>query len=354
VRVTTINPLEDSRWDDFVMGHPESTIFHHSDWARVLRDRYESSPTYYVIEGVHGEIVAAAPFVFIPSSLAGRRLVCLPCSEYGFPLVHSSEAIVQLIAAAKEEVKSGRVSFLEIRGWGSLGMPSEMGFMESPTYLRHVITLDEDIERLRAKLDHQNHHLKRNLRKAEESGLIVREARNENDVRQFHRLSVKTRRRLNLLPWPYHFIQSIYQHTVAHNLGFLLLAELHGKVIAGSLYLCFKDTVLLKINASDKDYSQYRGNYLITWKAIERACQRGYKRFDFGISDPDNLGLIAFKRQWGSEELPLPYYYYSATNHIKSIAKVSPTYRRLYATANNLMPDFTAKLAARALYRHLG
>ncbi len=349
----TIDPIADKRWDDFVMKHPQGTIFHHSAWARVLVDRYKCSPTYYVVEDEHGEIAAGIPFIRIQSRLAGRRLACLPCSEYCYPLAYSPEAVVQLLATAKDEVDCGHTSFLEIRGWKDAITPGELELVESPLYLRHVTALNDDLERLRAGLE-KNHHLKRNLKKAEESGVTIREADSEDDLRQFYRLSVTTRRRLNMLPWPYPFIKSIYRHVVAPGHGFLLLAELDGKAIAGSLYLCFKDSVLLKINASDKDYSQYRANYLITWRAMERACRGGYKRFDFGISDPDNSGLIAFKRQWGSDEMPLPYYYYSVAGHSRLMPKVNPAYRPVYTAANKLMPGFAAKLAAAILYRHMG
>ena len=127
MKTTTIDPITDSRWDDFIMKHPESTFFHRSAWAQVLRDRYGDKSTYYIIENERGEIMAAAPFVRIQSPLMGRRLTCLPCSEYCFPLAYTREGISQLLVAAKEEVQSGRVSYLEIRGWKNSVTPEELG-----------------------------------------------------------------------------------------------------------------------------------------------------------------------------------------------------------------------------------
>jgi hypothetical protein len=34
--LTELNPAVDSRWDKFVLGHPEGTIYHHSAWQQVL------------------------------------------------------------------------------------------------------------------------------------------------------------------------------------------------------------------------------------------------------------------------------------------------------------------------------
>ena len=350
MRATTIDPISDNRWDDFVMRHPESTIFHHSAWAQVLRDRYRCSPTYYVLENERGEISAAAPFFQIQSPLTGKRLACLPCSEYCFPLAYSDEDVRQLLIAAKEEVYSGRVSYLEIRGWRDLAAPEELGLKEHPSLLAHVVGLDNDADRLRSRFDHR---ARRGLKRAEKSQLTVRVAEGEDDVKEFHRLTTATRRRLNLLPWPYRFFQSIYRHIIVPGHGFLLLAELDGKVIAGTMYFLFKDTILYKFNASDKNYSQYRPNYLLIWNAMERACQEGYRRFDFGVSNPENQGLITFKRHWGTEEMVLPYYYYPAIHGLSSLTNTRLT-RRAQTAVIKLMPEFAAKLVCEALYRHLG
>jgi CelD/BcsL family acetyltransferase involved in cellulose biosynthesis len=355
ISMDVIDPTADERWDEFIMTHPQSTVFHHSAWMRVLRDRYGHSPACYILQNEHGEILGGAPFLLIPSYLVGRRISCLPCSEYCFPIAYDDEGISRLLSAAKREVDNGRASYLEVRGWGNPTSPQEFGLEERAVLVRHVTTLDIDPQRLRTNLAREDYHLKRNLKRAETSGISIREAESEGDIRWFHQLNTMTRYRLNLLPWPYHFLSTIYQQMVKSGHGFLLLAEWQGKPIAASLFFQFKNTVMLKINCSDKDYSELRPNYLLIWKAMERACQEGYKYFDFGVSDADNLGLIAFKRQWGSQETAAPfYYYYSPARRIRMPSRTSRRYRQVYFTINRLLPTYLAKLAGRCLYRHLG
>jgi CelD/BcsL family acetyltransferase involved in cellulose biosynthesis len=349
----TVDPVEDSRWDDFIMKHPESTIFHHAAWAQVLRDRYQRKPKYRVVENNCGEIVAAIPLFSIRSPLTGNRLVCLPGAEYCFPIADSGESLFLLMDALRTEVDNGSDSFLEIRGWGGLVVPAELGLVENPYYLRHVASLDGDPERLRARLFHESYHLRRNLRKAEKSGIVVREAESEDDLKKFHQLTEITRKRLCLLPWPYQFLQVIYRYVVKPGYGFLLLAELGDKTIAGSMYFCFGDTTTLKFNASDRNYAQYRGNYLVTWKAMEHACLEGYRQFDFGICNPENHGLARFKSYWGTEETVYPYYYYPARRGIGSVSQSNFLYQA-YTAFNRITPKFALKLVSKALYRHLG
>jgi hypothetical protein len=277
-------------------------------------------------------------------------LVCLPCSEYCFPLAYTREDIARLLVAPKEEVHGSRFSHMEVRGWSNLCIPEEIGMKENAYYLTHVTGLDDDPEKLMAGLDHDARY---NIRRAEKSQLTIREAQGENDLKKFHLLTTLTRRRLNLLPWPYRFFQSIYRNIVTSGHGFLLLAELEGRLIAGSMYFSFKDTVTQKFNASDKDYTQYKPNYLIIWEAIKRAHREGYRSFDLGITNPENQGLATFKRHWGADEAVFPYYYYPAISGVSSSPQTSFIYRA-YTAANKRMPDFALKLAANALYRYLG
>jgi hypothetical protein len=350
--IKTINPLADNRWDDFVIRHPKSTIFHHSVWFKVLHDRYQRDVLCYVLETGNGEIYAGIPLIDIPSNITGKRLDCLPCSEYCYPLVYSSKDLIQLLEAVKEKIDIKPEYFFEIKGWEELISPEESGFAESSQYLQHISVLKDNPAGRRAEFD-KNYHLKRNLEKAERSKITIRDADGDDDLKRFSQLSVITRRRLNLLPWPSQFIKSIHRHVIAAGYGFLLLAEFDGRVVAGSLYLCFKDRAILKINASDKLHAKLRANYLITIKAMERAFHGGYKHFDFGITHLNNSGLIAFKRQWGSNESQINYYTYFGDKS-RMNPREKPSYRKVYNLINKIAPTFMVKIASNILYRHLG
>ena len=49
---------------------------------------------------------------------------------------------------------------------------------------------------------------------------------------------------------------------------------------------------------------------LLYWTMLEYACDKGFKRFDFGRSSPDE-GTYKFKKQWGSEANQLYWHYIS-------------------------------------------
>ncbi len=77
MKVRIIDPTIEPLWDEFLSGQENSTIYHTSAWARVIKEAYGYLPRYYVLENEDGRYKAAIPFFGIKSRLSGKRLVCL-------------------------------------------------------------------------------------------------------------------------------------------------------------------------------------------------------------------------------------------------------------------------------------
>jgi hypothetical protein len=348
--IISIDPFSDKRWDDFVRRHPGGTIFHHSAWASVLCERYETQPDYYAVENEKREITAIAPFFNIPFALKGRRMVCLPCSEYCFPLADNPADIEKLINFAVREAEEKHIAFLEIRGCAGDVKPDKLAFKEHPYYLNHVTELEETSQILRSKLSRETRY---HLNRGEKSAVTVRRTDSEEDLRSFHRLTSEMRRRIHLLPWPYRFFKSIHRHLIEPGYAFLLVAEVDKQIVSGGIFFEFKDKIINKINASDARYIQLRTNYLLMWNAIEMAYRNSCRYFDFGITNPENTGLIKYKSHWNSRQSVLPYYYYPNVWAVASQPKTSLLFKT-YTAINKVLPDFALKAAAEILYKRLG
>jgi lipid II:glycine glycyltransferase (peptidoglycan interpeptide bridge formation enzyme) len=72
----------------------------------------------------------------------------------------------------------------------------------------------------------------------------------------------------------------------------------------------FKDTVSYGYGAANPGYLKSHPYNAFIWKSIEDACLNGYKYYDFGRTSYDNVGLINFKKRWGTIEKKLYYSYY--------------------------------------------
>jgi lipid II:glycine glycyltransferase (peptidoglycan interpeptide bridge formation enzyme) len=131
--------------------------------------------------------------------------------------------------------------------------------------------------------------------------------RSSDDLETFYRLHLETRRRQGVPVQPKRFLQSLWTHVIAEGLGFLVLAQLRGRPIAGALFLSWNGNLIYKFGASDPRFWELRPNNLVMWAAINWGCEQGYRQLDFGRSELENRGLRDFKSRWGAQELLLMY-----------------------------------------------
>ena len=94
----------------------------------------------------------------------------------------------------------------------------------------------------------------------------------------------------------------------------LLLAEYPGNsgpvLLAGTIFLYFKETATYAFNGSSRKDFSIRPNDLLIWTAIHDANENGYKYFDMGEAAEGNTGLVQFKKKWTDTEIQLYHYYY--------------------------------------------
>ena len=130
-----------------------------------------------------------------------------------------------------------------------------------------------------------------------------------------------------------------------------MLASHKGKNIASAVYFHFGDKAIYKYGASDKRYQNLRANNLVMWEAIRWFSKNGFKEFSFGRTEPENSGLLQFKRGWGTEEKTIRYYKYDLKDNVfvKDRSKPKTSY-----TLFKRMPSPLLNLAGAILYRHVG
>jgi lipid II:glycine glycyltransferase (peptidoglycan interpeptide bridge formation enzyme) len=279
MKISIIDPTTDSRWEKFVNSQKHSTIFHTSAWARVVKDTYGYLPQYYALENEADQFKAAIPFYLVKSRLTGKRLVCLPFSDYCWPLGVEEADIALLLDSVKKQVKLGEFSYLEVRGWQNRVVPTLSNLVTRKYYITYMLDLEMGLETLNEKF---HDSVRRGIRQAEKRGITVHLTSNEGDLDNFYRLHVMTRKKLGVLPQPYTFFKNLFHHMISQNLGFIVMADCEGKTVVGVVFLNHKDAIYYKFNAFDENYLQKRPNHLVTWEAIQFVCAKNYKYFDFG------------------------------------------------------------------------
>ncbi|MGH4023638.1 MAG: GNAT family N-acetyltransferase, partial [Pseudonocardiaceae bacterium] len=68
------------------------------------------------------------------------------------------------------------------------------------------------------------------------------------------------------------------------------------------MFLVWGDTLYYKFGASQPEHLSLRPNDAIFWAGLRWAVARGLRWLDWGLSDVDQPGLVAYKRKWATEE----------------------------------------------------
>ena len=292
--------LDDARWRDFVSSANEALPFHHPSWASLLAECYGFRPFALALEE-EGHIRAGLPVLEVRGLLGGRRWSSLPFTDHCPPLATTQAALEQLPAALDEARERAGAARVELHG--ELSGPHAASW---PTAVTHTLGLRRDAAELFAAFHRSQ--VQRNVRKAEESRLVLRRAEREEDLTEaFYGLHLETRRRQGTPVQPRRFFRLLWRRVLEPGLGYLTLAYDGSAPAAGAVFLAWNGTVTYKYGASDPRLLGLRPNHLIFWDAIRRACESGYRSFDFGRTDFENGGLREFKSRWGAQEVPLVY-----------------------------------------------
>ena len=109
------------------------------------------------------------------------------------------------------------------------------------------------------------------------------------------------------------FFRAAWEILGSRGLMRLLLAEQRdegrNRLLAGSCFLVFGQTVSYAFTGWRRDGRQLRANDLIHWRAIQDACREGYRYYDFGEVVDGQASLAAFKQKWGGEPRRLYRYH---------------------------------------------
>jgi len=219
------------------------------------------------------------------------------------------------------------------------------------SFQHHYLELSGDIESLKTSF---HHNCRRNIARALKSGLTLRVADSEEQLRAYYALHVRTRGRLGLPPQPYRFFRALWNVFMPAGMMTLLLAE-HGKeVVAGQLYFNFNGRASMEFEAWDREKRNLAPNHFIIWEAIRLFREQGYRIFDFGRTAISNAPLNFFKERWGTRVVGLPTFLYPASlNQAQGNREDAVSYKLIKYTCK-VAPEWVLSSIGDFCYRHLG
>ena len=346
MRFYALDPILDRRWHDLVASHPRSSVFHQQGWLKALAETYGYRPVVLTSAPAGKRLADGVVFCEIKSWVTGNRLVSLPFTDHTEPLLDGIDHMCSFTEWMRTECRRQNWKYIELRplDWA---VRSDCPLVPSQSFWFHTLSLSPSLDRIFDNL-HKS-CLQRRIRRAEGEQLSYEKGCTEALLDDFYRLLMTTRRRHHVLPQPRAWFRNLVA-CMRPNIEVRLVRK--GVVpIAAILTLRHRRTVVYKYGCSDDNFHQLAGMPFLFWKLIEESKTEGADQIDFGRTDLDNNGLIAFKDRLGTSRRLLTYFRYPETMRKKLVfASDLPAMRSLFS----VLPDALLSGAGGLAYRHVG
>ena len=347
-------PWETPAWDDYVAQHPGGGVYHTSAWIRTVCEAGGYAPVCIVArEG--GAIAGLLPAVAIESRLTGRRLTSLPFSDRCGVLADTADVAEMIVAEAAAQREQRRLGFHEMRDAPRLADGSEAAvdstYAQDLHFHNYVIPLSPDPDTVRATFSRKS--VRQTISKGARLGVSVRRGEGGDDLRRFYHLYALNRKRHGIPPQPISLFETLLERFRESPQALLYLAEAEGHSVAALIVIRYGGVCYAKYEGIDDSARHLQPIYPLFWETIRDACTNGDRIYDFGRTADDNQGLMDFKRRWGTEQVPLPYYSAPPGDALSTVRSDSLKYRLFTGTFRRLPLGLSAWIGAR-IFRHFG
>lgn len=341
--IDVMDPLNGSEWNNWLQKNRNSTVFHSSNWARLLVESYDYHPVYLTVSE-RGVLKGCLPVMEVDSPFTGKRGVCLSFSDYCGAVLDGEEFFQPLFNTVLEYGRSKRWRYIEFRGEDHLNKEKP-----SKVFAHHSIELSTDESLMLSRLRKST---ARNIQKAVKEGVTVDFGKTLQGVLDFYHLHCLTRQRQGLPPQPKSFFVKLHEHLIAQNLGFTALARHGTATVAGVMCLHFGKRAIYKYGASDSEFQQLRANNLLFWELIKKCGQKGFEYLSLGRTDLENEGLLVFKDGWGGQRKHLYYFRYDLK--LNEFVSSENNYAVDCRSVLKRLPIGLLKVLGSLAYRHMG
>jgi len=303
----------DPRWNGFVDAHPEGTFFHLWGWRDVLTRSFGYEP-YYLCAEEEGKLQGILPLFLVRSLLFGKSLVTIPLGVYGGPVATTGVAEMALLQMADEIAKKHRARYLEIRGnpyrsresLASSAIDSHR-YKEKDLYVTFIAEIDSSPDVNMSRIPRKQ---RRMIRQGQKNGLKA--VMDNSRLCEWYDVYAESVRNLGTPVYSFAYFQNLVERFGQQCK--VLLVEFKSNVVAAVLTFLYKDQILPYYGGALREFLHLAPNDFMYWELMSYGAANGYRIFDFGRSKK-GTGSFDFKRHWGFEPRPLPYWYQSMNGH---------------------------------------
>ena len=295
VAVRPFRAGDERRWDEFVRAHASGTFFHLSGWKRVI-ERAFGHRTYYLIAERGAAVTGVLPLTHVKSLLFGSSLISNAFGVRGGPIAEDTESLRQ---------PRGRGRSADGRDRGSRARAAR--FLREPRRLAEQNEIFTPLSVGRS-IPRSNDNLKsipRKQRAMIRKGMLNQlQSEIDDDIDRLYRVYAESVRNLGTPVFAKSYFRILREEF--SNCSDIVTVTSNGQAVASVLNFYFRDEVLPFYGGGVRAARALAANDFMYWEVMRRACERGYRMFDFGRSKI-GTGSYAFKRNWGFQPTPLVY-----------------------------------------------
>lgn len=290
---------EMSRWDAFVASDAEATFCHSSHWRTVLEDVLGHECEFLVARDAAGEIRGALPLTWVRAWPLGHYGVSQPFLNYGGP-IGSRDARRDLAHAAARAAAERGVDLLELRS----RVETECDLEITHRKVAVVLPLPSDPDTLWT--DGLRSKVRSQVRRPQKAGMEAEFGADQLEA--FYRVFRVNMRDLGTPVLPLDFFRRIVD--VFGDRVEVCVVRSEDMPVAAGMGFVWGDEFEITWASALREYSRQAPNMLLYWAMMERMIERGVTAFNFGRTTPDS-GTHRFKKQWGGDDVPLPWLQWS-------------------------------------------
>lgn len=296
-RIGVLDGTGREKWDRFVEACPDATFFHRAGWKNVI-ERSFGHRTHFLYAESGGEICGVLPLVHVKSRLFGNYLAASAFCVYGGPAGTSDGALAALDAAAVQLAQETGVDHIEYRS--RVARPLDGWTTKSDLYVTFRKPIDPDPEKNMLAIPRKQRAMVRKGIKFELASEI------DPAPSRLYPVYAESVRNLGTPVFARRYFDNLKQEF--GDACEILMITHQGKDVAGVMNFYFRDEVLPYYGGGTAAARQLAANDFMYWEVMRRACERGYRLFDFGRSKR-GTGAFDFKKNWGFTPEPLHYQY---------------------------------------------
>lgn len=341
MQVKILSTEESEKWDTYTQTSQEGTVYHLTAWKGIIENTF-GHKTYYIYTENDSKITGILPLVLMKSLFFGRFIISVPFFNYGGICANGENERIALLKYAIEIARKENAGHIELRHTERY----ELGLPVKESKVTMTLDLPSTAEELWGGFKSD---IRRKIRRSQKAG-ITANIYGPEEIDSFYRVFAANMRDLGTPVYSKSFFKNILE--VFPQQTRVCVLFLKNMPVAAGFLIGFKDKLESPWLSSVKRYNKLYPNMMLYWKMLEYACEKGYKRFDFGRSTPGG-GTYRFKEQWGAKPLQLYWHYWMANgNKLPELSPHNPKFKLAIRTWQKL-PLWLTKAIGPSIVKYL-